>query len=77
MPEIYVEVRVFRWNSERDHALPPEVPGIIDRSILAFENGANATSTYERAKRALVIAEEKGLPAMTDAVKPGPKRGAA
>lgn len=70
---VYVEIRVFTWDSEKDAAY--EVPaGMIDAKTLEFKNLTNASAVFEDARLAIEKAEENGTHLLTERVKPGAKK---
>jgi hypothetical protein len=87
--QIYVEVRLFKWDPATDPPLTgPTDFATVDRTpsqrvhsssatqkmTVPFVNFANAATIYDRAAQVLTDAFQAGVCEATERVKPGPKR---
>lgn len=72
MTKFFLDVRVYQWDSDND---PPFDPprGTINATTIEFANAANATTIHDRIESMLRDVKKRGIPRMTERVKPGPK----
>jgi hypothetical protein len=71
---VYLELRVFHYDSERDGPYEPAAGTRIDELVVPFANLANATAVFEDARPIIERAIAKGFADAPDRVKPGIRR---